>query len=67
MKWHFDLTQHTSQFGFALTVAYVNPRELDGTSMEGTMACSECGVDAPFVELELTLLVWTVRVTTHAE
>lgn len=67
MKWHLDLMQHLNQIGVAVTVAFVDPRELDGSEMEGAFACSHCNVDAPAVHLEITVLFWSAFLIGHAE
>lgn len=66
MIWHLFGSQHTNQIGFAVTVAYVDGRELTG-EMDGLMACNECGVDVPSVHVEVMLLAWTLLLVWHAK
>lgn len=67
MKWHLQCSQHTNQIGFAITTAYVDGRELEGTEMAGAFACSDCGTDVPQVHFEVTVLFWTAMLVAHAE
>jgi hypothetical protein len=67
MTWHLDLCQHLNQIGFAITAAFVDPSELVGTAMADAFTCGECGVNAPAVHLELTVLFWTAMLIGHAE
>lgn len=64
MTWHVLFSQHYNQIGFALTVAYVDGRELSG-ELAGLMACNECGVDTPLAQIEFQFLAWTVMLIAH--
>ena len=64
MIWHAFGSQHLNQLGFAITVAYVDGRELTG-EMAGLFACNECGIDVPQVHVEVTVLMWTLLVVWH--
>lgn len=62
MKWHAELTQHANQFGFAVTVCFLDP----AAAPELPFECSTCGESVPQCLFEVTLLVWTLIIVTHA-
>lgn len=65
MRWHADIAHHPNQFGFALTVSYIDTSQLEDTDF--SFACQNCGVDQPQAVLEISLFIWTLFVVTHKE